>query len=394
MIYRCPLTQSNFNSLQEQFRFQELAKELAEGAKAHSKQAVSNRDQQRDGHDTPTRTGHSALSILGQLVVAAPSIIAAINDIRDPVVQEGNPPVRQSHLLKLCVVSGLALGTPLTLEEETTLIEFSKKACSGRNAKLRSSILALADLASDIDDEVSATWLKQAVELFNKFVQSADDPTYLYWASGVRARARLVPEALPAAEKRDVIAAYKNAERELDKLGSSIKEFRESNAELAQEIKALQDALKNGKTAAKAAAVALKSLLNAEPANTEALLRQHLVQGKDAWTSLLIDPHISGRKLSTARSSCRVPLSERVIALFDLTFFGSASEALIFGVSGIYFRTKQSPVTIPYPKLNEFRIVCQVSLTLSGMGSEFAVMGTLGGTDVVQALESVRALFA
>lgn len=45
------------------------------------------------------------------------------------------------------------------------------------------------------------------------------------------------------------------------------------------------------------------------------------------------------------------PASERVLALLDLTFFGSAKEAVVFGTQAIYYRGSASQFSIPYGEL-------------------------------------------
>jgi hypothetical protein len=52
---------------------------------------------------------------------------------------------------------------------------------------------------------------------------------------------------------------------------------------------------------------------------------------------LHLAPKIPASKLNNARKSCKLPEDEQVLGLLDLTIFGSASDAMLFGRRGIYF---------------------------------------------------------
>lgn len=73
-------------------------------------------------------------------------------------------------------------------------------------------------------------------------------------------------------------------------------------------------------------------------------------------------PNIPTDRLKNAREVCAVPTSERILGLFDLTFWGSASKALVFGREGIYFYCgadahPDGPSSIPYYKFGKLSIV-------------------------------------
>lgn len=55
-------------------------------------------------------------------------------------------------------------------------------------------------------------------------------------------------------------------------------------------------------------------------------------------TVLYLAPNIPADKLATAAKYCELPADETALGLFDLTVFGSASDAMIFGRRGMYFR--------------------------------------------------------
>ena len=393
MIYRCPLTQSNFDSLQEQFRYQELAKELAAGgARAPSKQGAPGSGAQR-----PAGTGESGLLILGQLLAAAPSILSALNDIRDSVVQQGEPPLRRSHLAKAAVACGLLLASVLTLDEEETLNAIVEQAWIKKNGDLMSAILAFVNHAAFVPSGRSSEWLQQAGALFYDLAQRSGDQSFLSWARGVQVRALLLSGAVPAGTKRAQLKEGTVISGRIYTLENSIKSIRRQNEGLSATIKDWEERLRNEEAAATDAENRLAVLLSADSSNTESVLRRHFVRGKKNWTGLLIDPHIGGSKVANARTACGVPASENVIALFDLTIFGSAKDAVVFGSSGIYFRTKTAPGHVTYERLRRYAAGMQGSeLILSPQFSGdpgFAVSGTFGTSAVLAALQSVQTLF-
>ena len=64
-------------------------------------------------------------------------------------------------------------------------------------------------------------------------------------------------------------------------------------------------------------------------------------------------PDIPQRRLKNAREVCAVPPGERILALFDLTFWGTARKCLVVGRDGIYFYCganthPDGPLSIPY----------------------------------------------
>jgi acyl carrier protein len=63
---------------------------------------------------------------------------------------------------------------------------------------------------------------------------------------------------------------------------------------------------------------------------------------RSKWEDLYFEP-IPNKKLNNAREAAQVPNKERILALFDASLFGSASEALLFSDRGLYFCT--SPTT-------------------------------------------------
>jgi actin-like ATPase involved in cell morphogenesis/chorismate mutase len=72
---------------------------------------------------------------------------------------------------------------------------------------------------------------------------------------------------------------------------------------------------------------------------------------------LYVSPNIPSNKLTNAISSCNVPQSDEILGLIDCTLWGSATNCILFGTEGIYYRGLWgSPGKIPYSELSAFPI--------------------------------------
>jgi hypothetical protein len=73
--------------------------------------------------------------------------------------------------------------------------------------------------------------------------------------------------------------------------------------------------------------------------------------------AIYVHPNIPEKKLSNARTSCMIPASEQAMALIDCTVFGSASDSIVFGGSGLYYHHSggnvPDPGHIPYSEFPE-----------------------------------------
>lgn len=54
--------------------------------------------------------------------------------------------------------------------------------------------------------------------------------------------------------------------------------------------------------------------------------------------SFFAKPNIPPAKLSNAMSKCEAPTGETIVGLADLTIFGSAKRAILFGREGTYYK--------------------------------------------------------
>ena len=79
-----------------------------------------------------------------------------------------------------------------------------------------------------------------------------------------------------------------------------------------------------------------------------AIVRRVLQQAKGnlgfGFDELFIAPDIPPKKLANAVAKCDVPDDDEVVGLVDLTVFGSAKDAFVFGARRLYFRNSGSAV--------------------------------------------------
>jgi serine/threonine protein kinase len=72
-----------------------------------------------------------------------------------------------------------------------------------------------------------------------------------------------------------------------------------------------------------------------------------------------VAPDILERKIGNARKSCSIPNDERVVGLIDCTFFGSASDCVVFTVNALYYHHSEpkscapKPGKLPYDKFRD-----------------------------------------
>jgi serine/threonine protein kinase len=83
-----------------------------------------------------------------------------------------------------------------------------------------------------------------------------------------------------------------------------------------------------------------------------------LLENYSAEAYLLVSPNIPADRLGTARKKCRVPPTEHILGLVDLTYDETAECSLLFGVKGIYYRNHEETEypevgAIPYGEFPE-----------------------------------------
>lgn len=101
------------------------------------------------------------------------------------------------------------------------------------------------------------------------------------------------------------------------------------------------------------------------------------------------DPAIPGKKALAARQACSVPESEKILALVDLTMFGSAAECIVVGWSAIYFRWPREapPKRIDFSKLIQSEVAS--SWSVISIGGEHKI-GSGEADSVVKLLKGLQ----
>jgi hypothetical protein len=253
-------------------------------------------------------------------------------------------------------------GTNLTLEEEKTLLAvfetWRQHDCQEATA-LAAEIAARSSSLSQTDRGVSSTSTNSFLQ---RMIQAEHGDLFMYWAAGVRVRATFVKSALSAhaelhaaRQVESFKSQVKALEPELEVLQTENKRLSSKKADLESSLRRKQDSL-----------VETKKLIEeatAPEVSTEAetLITDILRPLKSA--QLLTNTDIPAKKLVNARNSCSVPNSDKILGLIDLTLFGSAKDAIVFGVKALYFRLNDSPMALPYSELRNYDVAC----TLSGM---------------------------
>jgi actin-like ATPase involved in cell morphogenesis len=117
---------------------------------------------------------------------------------------------------------------------------------------------------------------------------------------------------------------------------------------------------------------------------------------------LFVTPSIPPLKLQNASRSCGVPLSETVVGLLDATIFGSAKNAMLFGLEGIYYRNDftalcSGPGAVAYADFPFIEFTPNSALEELGLGGDrsFQTVGSEVKKDrLAQILNAFKALIA
>lgn len=274
--------------------------------------------------------------------------IAAHNS--DPVVVQGTPPLTRSMVDRATALLALGLGVTLRSSEARVAEGIMADVWKGGAEQEIASILALVGHTASENPADAEPALVQS--LTKQFLELPWCQPFLLWAHGVNLRHHYIGESIDP-ELQRAINESARLKNENDRLTQNLNELREKERKNSQDLDRTRSELK----AAVAEHGNLKRKLDqvmtapsaADDNSLEHRLRVILVRA--AAPGLLIDPHIPPKKVVNARLECRVPASERVLALLDLTFFGSAKEAVVFGTQAIYYRGSASQFSIPYGEL-------------------------------------------
>ncbi len=290
--------------------------------------------------------GHPTSSTPHDQTVSIPS---------DPILAAGEPPLKQSHLDRFVTVVSLMCGVVPTADEDDTLRAIVMSFWTSNSASEIRISSEFMRHATELTDPPAQDWVKEAQRLLAALADLPSGQALDAWASGITVRGAYLPDAIKAADgrrARDEAAAQKQrltkveaelaqATKEIKELKGALSAAREESQKVGQELYQVRTRLEE----------ALVAELPSLPDNVEQGLRALLVKAAFPSGTIYIDPHIPPQKIFNARAACKVPTSEKVLALCDLTFFGSAKDALVFGVQSIYYRHKERSLQLPYAEL-------------------------------------------
>jgi large subunit ribosomal protein L7/L12 len=128
-----------------------------------------------------------------------------------------------------------------------------------------------------------------------------------------------------------------------------------------------------------------------------AISRANIVNALSAFKEeddFFIGADIPSKKLANATDFCELSMDDEVLALMDLTVFGSAKNAIIIGMQGIYYHNDGNAAQpgvhhIPYSVLRERRIKPKGMLSTEvdlGQGSTIDVSGCAMSTKQVSTI--------
>ena len=104
------------------------------------------------------------------------------------------------------------------------------------------------------------------------------------------------------------------------------------------------------------------------------------------WLKLY--PHIPVRSLTNSRVSAKVPASDTVLAIIDLTIFGGAKRSMVISDSGIYWNAYSGAGSYSYSKLSGLEI--SSSLNRVSIGGDSIDVGGYSTDKIAEMLRAVR----
>lgn len=399
MIYHSPLMQVQCDALQREFWYQRRAKELpaggrlkAEPTKPFSALKPAKPESSVDG-----------LFLLTAALAAAPTVFSLLGKAAeaffDTVLVEGDPALKQSHVNKFSQAAQMVLGTELTLDEDTTLRGILKWIWETGDSGPINAVWQITTHAKSLSPGAGDAWAEKARGLFESLVKVLEDPCFKYWVQGVRACAILLSGSTVSVAKRKSRLASPALERNIDTLHTKIQAAQEAKEEALRSAVTAEQGLNRAKEKAHEERARLDAQLAANyPRGSEPYLRRIFASTRSEWEDLLVAPHISETKIKNAREACKLPMHDKVIALFDFTFFGSAKTSVVFGVEGFYFRSGASAFNIRYDSLGLFTIsLGATGLTLKSQ-SETPLLTIQGSSSssssLLRALTALRRQFS
>lgn len=332
-------------------------------------------------------------------IEAAPTIIQILEqeaEARNPILAPGEPPLRQSHASDFARAITRATGTDLTLDEDETLPVLLKQLWSSQETtEARNAVIKIATL-SEASSLATVQWQESAVALFGELTRCLGAEHLIQWLRGVQIRVEYHPGAPSSTVRRQEFASAKAAVDNLKATEEKIVSLRKGNEQLHLETKTLHEKLEQLKQVCLSDKEQLSKLIENVPGSVEGKLRHLFVKERGSWRDLLITPNVSEKKLTNSRRVHNIPQTEKIIALIDLTLFGSAKDAVVFSTSGVYFKTGNTPYSIQYGQLNSYNFrSAQNGIFVSGgnRSGEFEIHKAYMERSAWKVLEAVQRMF-
>jgi hypothetical protein len=108
-----------------------------------------------------------------------------------------------------------------------------------------------------------------------------------------------------------------------------------------------------------------------------------------------LPPGIPAKKLANATYSCAVPQTDRILAMLDITFWGSAKDCLLFGTTAFYYHSTPRSGCLAYRQFPGRTFSANWIGTKIHLGSDefFSKgQGTLSASQIVQLLTAIKEL--
>ena len=255
---------------------------------------------------------------------------------------------------------GTFFGTHLTLEEEEILAAVLNEWLQSDSQDALAIAAKMTRRSSSAVAVDGGEWSEAGNSLLQQMAQVEHGELFVYWAAGVQVRAKFVKNALSASAGRFAEGQIASHKKQIESLEPELAGLQAENKRLSSKNTELEKSLQQ-----KQASIAVTRSLIEEAtapdvsAEVEGSITNILTGLKAA--QLLTGAGIPTKKMINARNSCAVPNSDKILGLIDLTLFGSAKDAVVFGGKALYFRINNSPIALRYSELRNYDMVCNLN---------------------------------
>lgn len=279
----------------------------------------------------------------------------------------------ESMLGNLISSMGAFFNTELTLDEEKTaaaILEMWSREGNSGAYQLAGEIAALSD---DLNEMDFSTWSSSVGMLLDHLYKTEGGDIFVAWAAGLQVRASCVSDSLSAAKEREMTARMQSFEAQIAKLSSQLAVIEAKSDKLESQKEALEESVEAQQRALKATQALIEEATSPTISGEDQEVIIGVLKCQDSST-ILIGDKIPVRKVVNARKACQAPNSDLILGLIDLTFFGSAKNAIVFGTGAFYFLEDEAPVHVPYSELRHYKLsLSEDGLKLSRKGQKLII---------------------